>query len=148
MAKDPIYILLADDDEDDRDFFRDALEELKINTIVTFVNDGSQLMQYLERQDIHLPHLIFLDLNMPLKSGMDCLREIRASERLKHLSVAIYSTSASDEHIEETFVKGANVYIRKPNDFTTLKKVLQEVISVNWQYHTSALNKANFLFSI
>jgi CheY-like chemotaxis protein len=148
MAKDPIYILLADDDEDDRDFFRDALEELKINTVVTFVHDGSQLMQYLERQDIHLPHLIFLDLNMPLKSGMDCLREIRENERLKHLSVAIYSTSASDEHIEETFVKGANVYIRKPNDFTTLKKVLQEVISVNWQYHTSALNKANFLFSI
>jgi CheY-like chemotaxis protein len=148
MAKQPIYILLADDDEDDRDFFRDALEELKINTIVTFVNDGSQLMQYLERPDIILPHLIFLDLNMPLMSGMECLKEIRSNERLRHLSVAIYSTSASDEHIEETFVKGANVYIRKPNDFSTLKKVLQEVISVNWQYHTSALNKENFLFSI
>lgn len=148
MAKEPIYILLADDDEDDRDFFRDALDELKINTIVTFVNDGTQLMNYLEQPGIHLPHLIFLDLNMPLKSGMDCLREIRANERLKHLSVAIYSTSASDEHIEETFVRGANVYIRKPNDFATLKKVLNDVISVNWQYHTSALNKENFLFSI
>jgi CheY-like chemotaxis protein len=112
------------------------------------VNDGTQLMNYLEQPGIHLPHLIFLDLNMPLKSGMDCLQEIRASERLKHLSVAIYSTSASDEHIEETFVRGANVYIRKPNDFATLKKVLNDVISVNWQYHTSALNKENFLFSI
>jgi len=148
MAKQPIYILLADDDEDDRDFFRDALDELKINTITTFVNDGSQLMQYLEKPDVTLPHIIFLDLNMPLMSGMECLKAIRSNERLRHLSVAIYSTSASDEHIEETFVKGANVYIRKPNDFTTLKKVLQEVISVNWQYHTSALNKENFLFSI
>lgn len=148
MAKDPIYILLADDDEDDRDFFRDALEELKINTITTFVNDGSELMKYLDKPDIHLPHLIFLDLNMPLKGGMECLREIRANDRLRHLSVAIYSTSASEEHIEETFVRGANVYIRKPNDFTALKKVLQEVISVNWQYHMSALNKENFLFSI
>lgn len=148
MAKEPIYILLADDDEDDRDFFRDALEELKMNTIVTFVNDGSELMQYLEDPENMLPHIIFLDLNMPLKGGMDCLREIRANERLRHLSVAIYSTSASDEHIEETFVRGANVYIRKPNDFATLKKVLHEVISVNWQYHTSALNKENFLFSI
>src|ERR1044071_2178428 len=127
MAKEPIYILLADDDEDDRDFFRDALEELKINTIVTFVNDGTQLMHYLHAQANTLPPLIFLDPNMPLKSGMDCLREIRASERLKHLSVAIYSTSASDEHIEETFVRGANVYIRKPNDFATLKKVLHDV---------------------
>jgi len=148
MAKQPIYILLADDDEDDRDFFRDALDELKINTVTTFVNDGSQLMQYLEQPDVVLPHIIFLDLNMPLMSGMECLKEIRSNEKLRHLSVAIYSTSASDEHIEETFVKGANVYIRKPNDFTTLKKVLQEVISVNWQYHTSALNKDNFLFSI
>jgi len=148
MAKEPIYILLADDDEDDRDFFRDALDELKMNTVVTFVNDGAQLMDYLDQPDVRLPHLIFLDLNMPLKSGMDCLKEIRANEQLRNLSVAIYSTSASDEHIEETFVKGANVYIRKPNDFTTLKKVLQEVISVNWQYHTSSLNKENFLFSI
>jgi len=148
MAKEPIYILLADDDEDDRDFFRDALDELKMNTVVTFVNDGAQLMDYLDQPNVRLPHLIFLDLNMPLKSGMDCLKEIRENENLRNLSVAIYSTSASDDHIEETFVKGANVYIRKPNDFTTLKKVLQEVISVNWQYHTSSLNKENFLFSI
>jgi CheY-like chemotaxis protein len=146
--KETIRILLADDDEDDRNFFREALEELKMNTEVTFKNDGHQLMEYLAQPDIELPHIIFLDLNMPLKSGMQCLKEIRDDKRLKHLSVAIYSTSASDEHIEETFIKGANVYIRKPNDFTTLKKVLHEVISVNWQYHTSALNKENFLFSI
>lgn len=146
--KEIIRILLADDDEDDRNFFREALEELKMNTEVTFKNDGQQLMDYLSLPDIELPHLIFLDLNMPLKSGMQCLKEIREDKRLKHLSVAIYSTSASDEHIEDTFIKGANVYIRKPNDFTTLKKVLHEVISVNWQYQTSALNKENFLFSI
>lgn len=140
--------MLADDDEDDRDFFREALDELKMNTVSTFLNDGVQLMDYLRKPDARLPHIIFLDLNMPLKGGLQCLREIREDEKLKGLSVAIYSTSASDDHIEETFVQGANVYIRKPSDFATLKKVLHEVISVNWQYHTSALNKENFLFSI
>lgn len=148
MAKEPIYVLLADDDEDDRDFFREALDELKMNTVSTFLNDGVQLMDYLRKPGVRLPHIIFLDLNMPLKGGLQCLREIREDEKLKGLSVAIYSTSASDDHIEETFVQGANVYIRKPSDFATLKKVLHEVISVNWQYHTSALNKENFLFSI
>lgn len=148
MNLDALHILLADDDEDDRTFFRDAIEEVKVKTIVTMVNDGVQLMDYLAKPGIILPNLIFLDLNMPKKGGMECLREIRGDRSLKDLSIAIYSTSASEEDIEETFVKGANIYIKKPNDFGALKKVLSEVISINWQYHTSGLNKENFLLSI
>lgn len=148
MPKEPIKVLLADDDEDDRNFFKDALDELRMDTDVTFKNDGRQLMLYLEDQGVELPHIIFLDLNMPLKSGLQCLKEIRENPRLRQLTVAIYSTSASEENIEETFIKGANVYIRKPNDFATLKKVLHDVIMMNWQYQTSGLNKENFLFSI
>jgi CheY-like chemotaxis protein len=84
---------------------------------------------------------------MPRKNGMDCLDEIRNDEGLKDIAVVIYSTSASDEDIEETFVRGANVYIRKPNNFNELKKILEKVITINWQYHTSGLNKENFLLS-
>ena len=79
---------------------------------------------------------------------MACLKEIKSIERLKNISIAIYSTSASEEDIEETFVKGANVYIKKPSDFSVLKKILQEVITINWQYQTSGLNRDNFLLSI
>jgi CheY-like chemotaxis protein len=85
---------------------------------------------------------------MPRKGGKECLREIRQDERLKNLSVAIYSTSSSEDDIEDTLVLGANIYIKKPNDFASLKKVLSDVITLNWQYHTSGLNKDNFLFSI
>lgn len=148
MQQDPLYILLADDDEDDRLFFKEAFDEIKIKTKVQTVNDGVELMKYLHTKDIVLPHILFLDLNMPLKSGLECLKEIRETKTLKDLSVAIYSTSGSEEDIEKTFVKGANVYIKKPNDFSTLKRVLSEVISINWQYHTSGLNKENFLLSI
>lgn len=148
MNQDPLHILLADDDEDDRLFFIDAIEELKVKTVVVAVNDGVQLMEYLNDTDKRTPHLIFLDLNMPRKGGMECLTEIRSNSKLKDLSIAIYSTSSSEEDIENTFVKGANIYIKKPNDFGALKKILSEVIAINWQYHTSGLNKENFLLSL
>lgn len=148
MKNDAIHILLADDDEDDRLFFKDAFSEIKINTVVSMVNDGVELMEYLVRPGIVLPHVLFLDLNMPRKSGMECLREIKSINHLKDISIAIYSTSASEADIEDTFVKGANVYIKKPSDFNTLKKVLSEVITVNWQYHTSGLDRSNFLLSL
>ena len=148
MNHDALHILLADDDDDDRLLFRDAIEELKVKTVVTMVNDGVELMEYLNKPDIHLPNLIFLDLNMPRKSGMECLKEIRSNNKLKDLSIAIYSTSGMQKDIEETFVKGANVYIKKPNDFEELKNILARVITINWQYHTSGMNKENFLLNI
>ena len=148
MNHDALHILLADDDDDDRLFFKDAIEEVKVKTVVTMVNDGVELMDYLLNPEIHLPNLVFLDLNMPRKNGMECLKEIRSNNKLKDLSIAIYSTSAMEKDIEETFVKGANIYIKKPNDFEVLKNILAKVITINWQYHTSGLNKENFLLNI
>ena len=142
-----INVLLADDDEDDRLFFREAFEEINIKTKVKTVNDGVELMNHLTKNGNELPHILFLDLNMPRKNGMDCLTEIKQSDNLKDIPVVIYSTSASDEDIENTFVKGANVYIKKPSDFSTLKKILEEVITINWQYHTSNLNRETFLLN-
>ena len=148
MEHDPLYILLADDDEDDRMFFKESLEELKIKTIITLVNDGVHLMNYLRDPGNRLPDIIFLDLNMPAKSGFECLVEIRSDNRLRNLAIAIYSTSASDENIEEAFVQGANIYIKKPNNFNILKTILEQVINLNWQYHTSGLKRENFLLNI
>lgn len=145
MEKEYIHIILADDDEDDRLFFTDAFDELKINTKVqTFIN-GVELMNYLNEENSILPNVLFLDLNMPKKNGIECLLEIKENERFNDIAIAIYSTSSSEEHIEETFVNGANIYIKKPNDFATLKKILSDVVTLNWQYHTSGLNKDNFL---
>jgi CheY-like chemotaxis protein len=145
MTTDFIYITLADDDEDDRLFFTDAFSELKIDTKVNTFNDGVELMDYLNNSESVLPNILFLDLNMPRKNGVECLLEIKENERFNDIAIAIYSTSSSEEHIEETFVNGANIYIKKPSDFNTLKKILSEVVTLNWQYHTSGLNKDNFL---
>ena len=148
MKNEYMHILLADDDEDDRLFFVDAFKELKINTKVEVFTDGVELMNHLNKEGVILPHILFLDLNMPKKNGLDCLDEIKSNEKFNEIAIAIYSTSSSEEHIEETFVKGANIYIKKPNDFNTLKKILSEVVAINWQYHTSNLNKDNFLMRI
>uniref|UniRef100_UPI0025EF063B response regulator n=1 Tax=uncultured Flavobacterium sp. TaxID=165435 RepID=UPI0025EF063B len=85
---------------------------------------------------------------MPLKSGIECLKEIRNNERLKKISVAIYSTSSSEQDIEDTFVSGANVYIKKPNDFNMLKKILSDVVHINWQYISDGLSKDSFILSL
>lgn len=148
MTNKPLNILLAEDDEDDRFFFKEAIEKVKIKTMLTMVNDGVELMEYLENPANTRPHVVFLDLNMPRKGGIECLQDIRTNKNFNDMTIAIYSTSASDRDIEETFVKGANIYIRKPNDFKILQKVISEVLSVNWQYHTSGMNKDHFVLSI
>ncbi|MDD4148862.1 MAG: response regulator [Bacteroidales bacterium] len=148
MKHEELHVLLADDDDDDRLFFKDAIEEVKVKTVVNMVNDGVELMDYLNNPSTRLPNLLFLDLNMPRKDGMECLIEIRGNHKLKDLSIAIYSTSALETDIEETFVKGANIYIRKPNDFEELKTILEKVININWQYHTSGFNKEHFLLTL
>jgi CheY-like chemotaxis protein len=148
MSKDIIRVLLADDDEDDRLFFQDAFKEIKIGTHVETVNDGVDLMAYLSDSTHKSPHILFLDLNMPRKSGLECLEEIRKISHLNEMAIAIYSTSASEEDIEETFVKGANVYIKKPSHFNTLIKILEQVITINWQYQTSGLNRETYLLSL
>lgn len=148
MQTEYIHIILADDDADDRLFFTDAFNEIKIKTKVNTFNDGVELMDYLNSEESILPQILFLDLNMPKKNGIECLHEIKANSKFDDIAIAIYSTSSSEEHIEETFVNGANIYIKKPNDFETLKKILSDVVTINWQYHTSGLNKDNFLLRI
>jgi len=147
MSTKSIHVLLADDDEDDRLFFIDAFEEIKVKTKVEVVHDGVELMEYLSKKNVELPHVLFLDLNMPRKGGLECLSEIRKMDHLKNIAVVIYSTSSTEEDIENTFAKGANIYIKKPSDFQVLKKILTEVIAINWQYATSGLNRDNFMFS-
>lgn len=148
MQTNYIHIILADDDKDDRLFFTDVFDELKINTKVTTFNDGEELMNYLNKTEAVMPNVLFLDLNMPNKSGIECLIEIKASQKMSEIAIAIYSTSASEEDIEKTFVLGANIYIKKPESFIELKKALSEVVSINWQYHTNSLNKDNFILRL
>ena len=148
LSQTQMRILLCDDDADDRMFFSEAMQELKIENVLTVFETGTQLMEYLHHPDTNLPHILFLDINMPCKSGLECLMEIRENAQFRDLVIAIYSTSDAEKDIEETFANGANIYIKKPSDFKKLKKVIHHILNLNWQYHTAGLNKETFFLSI
>ncbi len=148
MKKEPLHILLADDDEADRILFKEAFEEMEIEINFQSVNDGVQLMNHLDKKDTPLPDFLFLDINMPRKNGLECLKEIRSNNLYKDVPVAIYSTSASDRDVEEAFQNGATVYIQKPTDFNGLITVLKRAVMAVHTYRDSSFNKVNFLIKI
>jgi len=148
MKNETFYILLADDDESDRMLFLEAFSELKIPTVVHTTNNGVELMDYLNKKGTRLPNLIFLDLNMPRKNGMECLKEIRSSKKLKDIFVAIYSTSDNGKDMEETFNYGANVYITKPNNFNKLKEVLEKAVMTTYMHEDKKMKRELFLLKI
>jgi CheY-like chemotaxis protein len=148
MQQLPIHIILANDDEEDCDFFETVLENIKIKTIIHTVKDDTALFELLHQGNASIPYLLFLDLHIPFKGGLLCLQEIRSHTKFKEISIAVYDTTSSERQIEEILIKGANVYMRKPNDFFVFKKILTEVITIHWQYHTSGLNKELFVLNI
>lgn len=145
METDNLNILLADDDEDDCMFFKDALDELALPSSLNTVNNGVELMSLLESNSINLPHVLFLDLNMPRKSGFECLSEIKQNEKLKQLPVIIYSTSSNPDMIDLLYCKGAHYYIRKPADFANLKSVIHKALSLTVQTKLLPPSKEFFL---
>ncbi|MFY0481079.1 response regulator [Flavobacterium sp. PLA-1-15] len=141
-------IVLADDDLDDCEMFDLALREVNTNFTLEIFNDGKDLLNYLHTIESDLPHLVFLDLNMPFVNGFQTLTEIRRNEKTKDLSVAIYSTSSSEKDIEEALVSGANIYITKPTSFSMLEQILKRVLEMNWQFQKNRFSKDTFYFRL
>lgn len=134
-------IYLADDDIDDREFFTDAIREIDPRVILTQAKDGADLMNKLSCDTTPKPELLFLDINMPGKSGFDCLEEIRKNEgELQRLNVIMFSTSGDPANIEKAKVLGADFYAVKPGCFNTLKSFLSQVLQMDWQ-NCQNLNK-------
>ena len=128
----PIRILVAEDDADDRLMIQDAFEESRLGNPVDFVEDGVQLMDYLQRQggyanlvDHPYPGFILLDLNMPRKDGRTALREIKASPILQRIPIVILTTSKAEEDIVRTYDLGVNSFICKPVTFDSLVEIVK-----------------------
>ena len=138
------HIALADDDEDDCVLFKDALDELLISPQVSWAKNGDDLMQNLSKNNRPLPDIIFLDVNMPIKNGIECLKEIRRDERLKHLPVIIFSTSTQQWAVDRTYELRANLFIKKPDTFQKLKDIIQRILSTDWRSF-SQVAKEDFL---
>lgn len=135
----------ADDDEDDRLLFIDALDELNLPVKVHQLEDGQALLDVLFRKAGQLPEIVFLDINMPGKNGFECLKELRAAAgQLSEVKVVMLSTSGNPENINRSFELGADLYAIKPSTFQGFKILLQDIITLDW---TSFKNRQNFLLS-
>jgi len=123
QTPDTKYILLADDDDDDTMLFVEAIEQLKTKVNISVANDGQELLSILDGKTT--PDAIFLDLNMPKKSGIECLKSIRSDKAFERVPVVIYSTSQNKKDIDACFNAGANNYIIKPYDFDDIISILK-----------------------
>ena len=128
----PMVILMADDDADDRLLAKDALIECQLDGNLHFVENGEELLEYLQRRgkytqlaDSPRPGLILLDLNMPRKDGREALREIKADPALRKIPVVVLTTSKADTDIGRIYELGANSFISKPVSFESLVEVMK-----------------------
>ena len=131
------HILLADDDEDDRSLFSEAVKVVSPDIKVTLAENEPGLLMFLNNDVI--PEVIFLDVNMPLKSGLDCLRAIKSNINYINTSVVMYSTSNNMKDIDAAYEEGADFYIIKPSNYTLLIEILRslfETLSTNGRFHT------------
>ncbi|OCB78258.1 response regulator [Flavobacterium piscis] len=127
------FIYLADDDSDDREFFADAVLEIDPDAVLKQAPDGMHLMDdLLSLSGAELPQFIFLDINMPGKSGLECLAEIRSNKGVpKDVNIVMLSTSSDPENIRRASELGATFYAVKPSCFDRLKSLLEEVLSMD-----------------
>jgi CheY-like chemotaxis protein len=148
MSSKHLNILLCDDDSDDCYFFNEALDNLFLPTNLTTVHDGEQLMQLLTNETNELPHVLFLDLNMPRKNGLECLTEIKHNNELKQLPVIIFSTSFDQEVVNLLYKNGAQYFIRKPSEFPQLQKVILQALTLISKENISQPPRDNFVLTV
>ncbi|PWN64972.1 response regulator [Chryseobacterium phosphatilyticum] len=148
MNKEFLNVIVTDNDENTLIFFKNIFKELKISIKIQCFNTGSRMMEYLNNEDAVVPEIAFIQYSISDKNSMECIEEFKSNPKFNNMVTAIFSDQLSENEIEDIFVAGANIYMKRPEDFKSLKKVLTDIITINWQYHTSGLNKDNFILKI
>ena len=135
-----IDVFYTDDDEDDLLLFSDAIEKIAANSdkkINLHLHDcGDKFIEHIKSNDC-INSIVFLDINMPRKSGYEVLQEIRNEANTKKLPTIMFSTSSDKESISKCQDLGATHYAVKPSDFNTLIKVLSNLIDIDWSIYKS-----------
>jgi len=118
-----------DDDEDDRDFFCTAMTEIDASIECVFAKDGIDAIQQLTADETLLPNHIFIDMNMPLMDGKQCLETIKTIQRLHEVPIYIYSTSGTPKLVDEVLASGAEDFLIKPSNMADLISMLRQIVN-------------------
>ena len=136
-----LTIYLIDDDMDDVELFREALQEVDPSISLQYANDGHEAVRNLTEQKNVLPDLIFLDISMPVFSGLQCLASFKKDEKLKDLPVIMYTTSSQEREIRTAKELGASGFVTKPNNFKHLKRMLTLILGTPVEQLPAALRQ-------
>jgi CheY-like chemotaxis protein len=121
-------ILLAEDDKDDRELFSEAVAGINAGTVVHYAENGREALVILEEMAAE-PDMIFLDINMPVMNGWQCLKLIKADDRYMHIPVIVYSSSSHHREKSIAIEMGAVLFFTKPDDFYVFRKKLDAIIN-------------------
>ena len=119
---------LIDDDSDDRDIFELALKDIKYSCYCKTADNGVEAFKIFEKNPDLVPDFIFLDLNMPMLSGMQCLKRIKEMPQMKQVPVIIYTTSSYEKDMIEAKELGAAHFLIKPSSIIKLSELLRKII--------------------
>ena len=145
MNPNSINILIADDDKDDVRLITEALQDILPSCNCIQAKDGVAALHFIQN-NVH-PDLVFLDLNMPLKNGISCIKDIYNEKLLPDTPIVIYSTSKEQADIDESYKYGAKFYIVKPTSFTELKRIIKRAISILGKPLAERVDKSNFVLT-
>ena len=121
--------LIVDDDTDDANLFCEALHEIAPMMICLKAENGRDVLAMLSQQKDPEPDIIFLDLNMPIMNGWECLHKLKDALSFRGIPIVIYSTSSAKRDVDLAYNLGAILYLTKPEDFRELRKILEIMAS-------------------
>lgn len=133
--EDFIKCFLIDDDADDQEIFGQALENINKSIQCSFASDGVQAIEKLNADPSFIPDFIFIDMNMPRMNGIQCLEAIQKIDRLREVTLYMYSTAADPKSIATTQSLGAREFIIKPSNFNELTKKLSQIFNNENTFH-------------
>lgn len=124
-------IILAEDDVDDQNIFQLALQEIDPSVEIQFVANGKELLRLLETTT---PDMVFLDLEMPYKNGLECMVEIRSKESNEHLPLIVFSSTTKPSNIQTAYEMGAHLFFIKPPMYSDYLSSIKALFQLNWNY--------------
>lgn len=132
--------LLADDDADDGNLFCEAVMKIGTQMDCRTVQNGRKLLELLASGE-YQPEVIFLDINMPIMNGWECLTSLKKDSRFRDIPVIIYSTSSLPKDVERAYGLGAHLFLAKPENFGELCQILKLVASKSSQTLLASLSE-------
>lgn len=127
-------ILLVEDNANDEELTRHALNASKVANEIVVAHDGVEALDYLfgtgrfaGRDITDQPALVLLDLKLPRVDGLDVLKRVRADDRFRSMPLVVMTSSADQEELLKSYAAGVNSFVRKPVDFEQFSRAIAQI---------------------